>query len=45
MKNEDRKACGICKIPHFERNNYFYGKLLTERDLLTSSVTSMKSAG
>lgn len=34
MKNEDQKTCGICSIPHFERNNYFYGKLLTERDFV-----------
>lgn len=32
MKTEDKKRCGICDIPHFERNNYFYGKLMTERD-------------
>src|SRR5260370_26663469 len=31
--NEDMK-CGICDTPVFERNNYFYGKQLTVRDLL-----------
>jgi len=25
--------CGICKIPHFERNSYFHGKMLSARDL------------
>jgi len=32
MNNEDKKRCGICKIPYFERNNYYYGKLMTVRD-------------
>lgn len=32
MKKEDRGRCEICKIPYFERNNYFYGKLMTVRD-------------
>lgn len=32
MKEEDRKRCGICKIPYFERNNYYFGKLMTVRD-------------
>jgi hypothetical protein len=32
MKQEDKKRCGICDIPYFERNNYFYGKLMTVRD-------------
>jgi len=25
--------CDVCKVPHFERNNYFHGKLLSARDL------------
>ena len=32
MNKEDKKRCGICEIPYFERNNYFYGKLMTVRD-------------
>lgn len=32
MKKEDKRRCSVCDIPHFERNNYFYGKLMTERD-------------
>jgi hypothetical protein len=33
MKNEENnKKCGICKISPFERNNYFYGKLMTVKD-------------
>lgn len=32
MKTEDKKRCGISDVPYFERNNYFYGKLMTERD-------------
>ncbi len=32
MKKEDKKRCGICDIPYFERNNYYYGKLMTVRD-------------
>jgi hypothetical protein len=35
MTNEDISRCGICKIPCFERNNYYYGKLMTVRDFLT----------
>lgn len=30
--NKDTK-CGVCARPHFERNNYFYGKQFTVRDL------------
>ena len=30
--DDDKKGCGICKIPYFERNNFFYGKLMTVRD-------------
>jgi len=29
---EKDKKCGVCNIPYFERNNYFYGKLMTVRD-------------
>ena len=25
--------CDVCKVPHFERNNYFHGKTLSARDL------------
>jgi hypothetical protein len=32
MKHEQRGRCGVCEIPYFERNNYFYGKLMTVRD-------------
>src|SRR5262249_27195486 len=32
MKPPKDKKCGVCAIPSFERNNYFYGKLLTVRD-------------
>lgn len=32
MCNEKEKECGVCKIPYLERNNYFYGKLMTVRD-------------
>lgn len=32
MKKETKEDCGICKIPYFERNNYYYGKLMTVRD-------------
>ena len=32
MKQEDKKRCSVCGIPYFERNNYFYGKLMTVRD-------------
>ncbi len=32
MCDEKEKQCDICKVPHFERNNYFYGKLMTVRD-------------
>jgi hypothetical protein len=32
-EDEDKRQCGVCKTPHFERNNYYYGKLMTVRDL------------
>lgn len=25
--------CDVCQVPHFERNNYFHGKMLSARDL------------
>jgi hypothetical protein len=34
MKPEKVSICGVCATPHFERNNYFYGKQFTVRDLL-----------
>lgn len=32
MDKNKKGECGICKIPYFERNNFFYGKLMTVRD-------------
>jgi hypothetical protein len=32
MNKEDEKRCDICEISYFERNNYYYGKLMTVRD-------------
>jgi len=32
MKEEHKKPCGVCEVPYFERNNYFYGKMMTVRD-------------
>lgn len=32
MKKKGERCCSVCDPPHFERNNYYYGKLLTERD-------------
>ena len=32
MKEEHKKHCGVCKIPYFERNNFFYGKMMTVHD-------------
>jgi len=34
MKPHDDSKCGVCATPQFERNNYFYGKQFTVRDLL-----------
>ncbi|HSB52118.1 MAG TPA: hypothetical protein VLD40_05625 [Dissulfurispiraceae bacterium] len=34
MKHEKKRRCGVCEVPSFERNNYFYGKLMTVRDFL-----------
>ncbi len=34
MKGNKKESCGICKVP-FERNNYYYGKLMTVRDFFT----------
>jgi len=34
MKRHDDPKCGVCATPQFERNNYFYGKQFTVRDLL-----------
>jgi hypothetical protein len=33
MDDYTRHQCDVCKIPHFERNHYFHGKLLGARDL------------
>jgi len=32
LNKGDKRRCEICKIPCFERNNYFYGKRMTARD-------------
>lgn len=32
VENENIRRCSVCKIPNFERNNYYYGKLMTVRD-------------
>lgn len=34
MKRHYDPKCGVCATPQFERNNYFYGKQFTVRDLL-----------
>jgi len=34
MNPEKDGKCGVCATAYFERNNYFYGKQLTVRDLL-----------
>ena len=33
MTQHKSSKCDVCAIPHFERNNYFYGKQFTVRDL------------
>src|SRR3989304_9263582 len=33
MTDRNKKYCGICENPCFERNHYYYGKLMTARDL------------
>ena len=33
MYEHEADECGVCKIPYFERNNYFHGKTLSARDL------------
>jgi hypothetical protein len=35
QQQESRQPCecDVCKVKHFERNNYFHGKMLTSRDL------------
>jgi hypothetical protein len=32
MKNKIEDKCKKCKLSYFERNNYYYGKLMTVRD-------------
>lgn len=34
MKPNKETKCGVCDPPHFEMNNYYYGKQFTVRDLL-----------
>src|SRR3990172_6257052 len=33
MTDRNKKYCGTCENPCFERNHYYYGKLMTARDL------------
>ena len=35
QEHESRQPCecGVCKIPQFDRNHYFHGKMLSARDL------------
>ncbi len=33
MLHHEACDCHVCKVPHFERNNYFHGKTLSARDL------------
>jgi hypothetical protein len=33
MKPDKASKCDVCATPYFERNNYFYGKQFTVRDL------------
>ena len=33
MKPHTDSKCGVCATAQFERNNYFYGKQFTVRDL------------
>jgi hypothetical protein len=40
MKKDDKKRCGICDIPYFERNNYYHGKLMTVRDFFAEQCYS-----
>src|SRR5215213_2804092 len=34
MKQQKDSTCGVCATTQFEKNNYFYGKQFTVRDLL-----------
>ena len=34
MGKHNGKACGVCRVPTLQRNNYFHGKLMTVRDYL-----------
>src|SRR5262245_55835742 len=34
MKSKTGTHCGVCEPPSYERNNYYYGKQFTVRDLL-----------
>jgi hypothetical protein len=33
MSRHEPCDCGVCQVPHLERNNYYYGKTLSARDL------------
>jgi hypothetical protein len=32
-ESKQPSECHVCKVPHFDRNNYFHGKMLSARDL------------
>src|ERR1051325_2084580 len=34
MNSTKEKKCGVCETPRLERNQYFFGKQFTVRDLL-----------
>src|SRR5262249_38659535 len=38
MSRHEPCDCGVCQVPHFERNNYYYGKTLSVRDLSAEQV-------
>src|SRR6185369_4527424 len=33
QESKQPSECHVCKVPHFDRNNYFHGKMLSARDL------------
>ena len=38
MTKQTDRTCGVCDVPHFDRNNYFYGKLMTVRDFFAEQT-------
>ena len=38
MHTHEAEECGVCKVPAFERNNYFHGKTLSARDLFARGL-------